>query len=230
MPSIYDRNYYLAVDVRKLDLLAIEEHHVPGFTLMQRAGKASVNALLEKWPATDQLLCFCGSGNNGGDGYIIAALASAKGIHSTVIAVGSTDKLKGDARKAYEMAADIGVKIVPLPIVDINFILEYSVLSVLVDAMLGTGLTGKVRGDYQKAIELINTISCPTVAVDIPSGLCSDSGKILGDVVNADLTVTFIGRKLGQVIAEGPEFCGEIVFDDLGVPGEIYKFVTPVTT
>jgi NAD(P)H-hydrate epimerase len=98
-----------------------------------------------------------------------------------------------------------------------------------VDAMLGTGLSGKVTGDTLKAIELINATTFPVLAVDIPSGLSSDTGEIPGDAVKAEMTVTFIGRKLGQIIKEGPQTCGEIVFDDLEVPGEIFKLVTPVT-
>ena len=224
-----DENYYLACAVRELDRLAIKEHHIPGFTLMRRAGQASFTALLEKWPETCQLLCFCGSGNNGGDGYVIAALASAQGIHSTVIVLGSTDKLKGDARKAYEMAADQGVEFVPFPIFDIENFLKFNEECIVVDAMLGTGLSGKVTGDSLKAIKLINATTFPVLAVDIPSGLSSDTGEILGDAVKADMTVTFIGRKIGQILGKGPQICGEIRFDDLGVPGEIFKLVTPVT-
>jgi ADP-dependent NAD(P)H-hydrate dehydratase / NAD(P)H-hydrate epimerase len=224
-----DESYYLASAVRELDRLAIEQHHIPGFTLMHRAGQAALTALLDRWPDTRQLLCFCGSGNNGGDGYVIAALASAQGIQATVIAVGSTDKLKGDARTAYEMAADQDVEFVPFPIFDIKNFLKFQEQCIVIDAMLGTGLSGKVTGDSLKAIELINATTFPVLAIDIPSGLCSDTGKILGDAVKADMTVTFIGRKIGQVLEKGPQTCGEILFDDLGVPGEIYKLVTPVT-
>lgn len=224
-----EENYYLASGVRELDRLAIKEHGIPGFTLMQRAGQMALDALLDKWPETSQILCFCGSGNNGGDAYVIAALATAKGIHSTVIAVGHTSKIKGDARLAYKMAADHGVEIIPFQIFDIDAFLEYQEECVAVDAMLGTGLTGNVTGAYLKAIELINATPFPVLAIDIPSGLSSDTGKILGDAVHADMTVTFIGRKLGQVVEKGPQTCGEIRFDDLGVPGEIYNLVAPVT-
>ncbi|MBT5484898.1 MAG: NAD(P)H-hydrate epimerase [Gammaproteobacteria bacterium] len=224
-----DKKYYLASAVRELDRLAIEEHQIPGFTLMQRAGQAALTALLNRWPGTRQLLCFCGSGNNGGDGYVMAALARAKGITATVIAVGNIHKLKGDARLAYEMATKQGVEVIAFPIFDIEKFLKYQGECVVVDAMLGTGLSGKVTGDTLKAIELINATTFPVLAVDIPSGLSSDTGEIPGDAVKAEMTVTFIGRKLGQIIKEGPQTCGEIVFDDLEVPGEIFKLVTPVT-
>ncbi len=224
-----DENYYLACAVRELDRLAIEEHHIPGFTLMQRAGQAAFTALQDRWPETRQLLCFCGSGNNGGDGYVMAALARAKGIAALVIAVGDVSKLKGDALLAYQMATDQGVEVVSFPLFGIEKFLKYQKQCVVVDAMLGTGLSGKVTGDSLRAIELINAATFPVLAVDIPSGLCSDTGEILGDAVKAEMTMTYIGRKLGQIVKKGPQTCGEIIFDDLGVPGEIFKLVTPAT-
>ncbi len=221
---------YLATSVRELDRLAIEEHHIPGFTLMKRAGHALFSALLGKWPKTDHIVCFCGSGNNAGDGYVLAALAAEKGINTTVVAIGNPHKFSGDARQAYDMAAGNKVNIVLYDKLDAQALFSDSQNNaVIVDALLGTGLSGEVRGNYREAIALINSLSLPVIAADIPSGLCSDTGKVLGIAVKAQLTVTFIGRKLGQTIADGPVTCGEIVFDDLGVPGEIYSHVTPVT-
>ena len=221
--------FYLAADVRELDRLAIEEHGIPGFTLMQRAGQAAFSALLQQWPEVQAVLCFCGSGNNGGDGYVIAALAKKQGLQASVVAVGNTDNLKGDARLAYDSAVASGVEVVPFSSVQGNFLDAFPAPTVIVDAMLGTGLTGDVRGDYASAITLINTAGLPVLAADIPSGLCSDTGKVLGSAVQADLTVTFIGRKLGQVLGAGPVTCGTLAFSDLGVPPAIYAKVTPAT-
>lgn len=213
---------YLAANVRELDRLAIEEFGIPGYTLIQRAGSAAFNALLARWPKTRSVLCCCGSGNNGGDGYVIAALARRKNLRATVIAVGNPANLGVDARRAYEMAMVENVQIIPFATVAGNFSDLLAADTVIVDAMLGTGLTGDVRGDYAKAITLINKSNTPVLAVDIPSGLCSDTGRILGTAVHADLTVTFIGRKLGQVTGQGPSTCGTLVFDDLGVPDGVY--------
>jgi len=223
-------DYYLAADVRELDRIAIHEKGIPGFTLMQRAGSAAFNALLAKWPATEKLICFCGSGNNGGDGYIIASLAANKGLEAIVIAVGSPDKLHGDALSAYQAALEASVSIEPFATFNSAILESPTSNTVLVDAMLGTGLSGNVTGSTLEAIELINNSPCPAVAADIPSGLCSDTGRILGNSVKADLTVTFIGRKLGQVKESGPDLCGELLFDDLNVPGEIYEKVSPVAS
>lgn len=223
-------DYYLAADVRELDRIAIQEKGIPGFTLMHRAGTAAFNALLAKWPATENIMCFCGSGNNGGDGYIIASLAAKQGLKASVIAVGSPEKLRGDALTAYHSALEAGVSIEPFATLNSAFHERPTRNTVLVDAMLGTGLSGNVTGSTLAAIEVINASPCPVVAADIPSGLCSDTGRILGSSVKADLTVTFIGRKVGQVIESGPGLCGELLFDDLDVPGEIYEKVSPVTS
>ena len=96
--------------------------------------------------------------------------------------------------------------------------------------MLGTGLTGNVSGSSLDAIKMINASACHVLAADIPTGLCSDTGEILGNAVKADVTVTFIGRKLGQVRKSGPEFCGDLVFDELDVPGEIYEKISPAAS
>lgn len=221
-------NHYLARDVRELDRLAIEEHGIPGFTLMQRAGQAAFAAAMHKWPGTTAFCCFCGSGNNGGDGYVIAALAAAQGLKATAVTVGDPDKLGGDAKLAQELAEQKNVSFIPFDIFYSGHP-KLTPTTVLVDAMLGTGLSGEVKGKSRDAIDLINNSDCPVLAIDIPSGLCSDTGRVLGLAVQADLTVTFIGRKLGQSVDQGPALCGELVFDDLGVPGEIYEQVSPVT-
>jgi len=217
-------NHYLAADVRTLDHLAIEEKGIPGFTLMQRAGEATFDALVSSWPDCKNLLCFCGNGNNGGDGYVIAAVARKRGLDATVIAIGNPENLRGDARMAFNLAIESKVTVIPFQ----NLSLEnIPANTVIVDAMLGTGLTGSVRGNYLEAIESVNSLDKPVVAVDIPSGLCSDTGNILGAAVKAELTVTFIGRKVGQVLNSGPMMCGRLIFDDLGVPPDIYEKVPP---
>lgn len=223
-----DSPCYLAAQVRELDRLAIQEHGIPGFTLMQRAGQAAFDALRQKWPDTRHVMCFCGSGNNGGDGYVIAALAREQGLQATAVAVGSTDRLTGDARLAFEMACSAGVTVTPFASLAADTLkAALATKTVIVDAMLGTGLTGDVRGDTLAAINVINASGLPVCAADIPSGLCSDTGAILGAAVQADLTVTFIGHKLGQFTGSGPATCGELVFSDLGVPPAVYSSVRP---
>lgn len=212
---------YTASQVRELDRITIEDHGIPGLVLMKRAGRAILNALLARWPDPSAITVYCGAGNNGGDGYIVAALARRKGIAATVIQVAPGMRLKGDARAAMEYALVEQVPMVAWADA------ETPSDGVIVDALLGIGISGEVRGDSAAAIAAINASHLPVVAVDIPSGLCADSGAALGTSVQADLTVSFIGLKRGLCTAHGPAACGELLFDDLAVPETVYQRLAP---
>ncbi len=212
-------NLYTAAQTRALDHCAIHEHHIPGITLMSRAAEAAFRYLLETWPAPECLQVLCGTGNNGGDGFLIADLAHKRGIAVTVVQLGDARKISGDALLARQQALANGVTIVPFG----DAVLESA--GVIVDAMLGTGLTGEVRGDYVTAISAINACGVPVLAVDIPSGLCSDTGRVLGVAVRADLTVTFIGLKRGLFTQQAPDYTGVVQLSDLGVPPEVYAAI-----
>lgn len=206
---------YTAQQTRALDTCAIHDYQVPGTTLMSRAARAAFNCLLDAWPDPEHLQVLCGTGNNGGDGFLIADLACKRGIPVTVYQLGDADKISGDALLARNQALANGVEIQPFDGVLLS-------LGVVVDAMLGTGLGGNVREPYQDAIEAINRCAAPVLAVDIPSGLCSDTGQVLGAAVVADLTVTFIGLKRGLFTLHAADHTGELKFTDLQVPPEIY--------
>ncbi len=217
--NLLPEQLYTAAQTRELDRIAIEEFDIPGYTLMQRAGQAALDLLLECWPRPGMLSIFCGTGNNGGDGFVIAALAKRQGINVTVLLVGAEEKITADARLAYEAALQAGVSIKA-------FNKDKSCLNgVLVDALLGTGLSGDVRGEYAEAIELINASGLPVLAIDIPSGLCSDTGTVLGVCVRAKYTMTFIGVKQGLLTAQGPAYMGKLHFADLQVPKAVYQRV-----
>ena len=214
---------YTADQVRKLDDIAIHTFNIPGFTLMERAAQACFEAICQHWPALKSMEVFCGAGNNAGDGYLIATLAKQKGIEVSVITLKAPEQLTGDAQKAWQICLDAGIHITP-------FSQKTDIRSELVvDAMLGTGLSGAVREDYEKAIELINTSEAPCCAVDIPSGLCANTGNPLGLSVMADLTVSFIGLKQGLLTGQGPAYCGRLHFSDLEVPAEVYDQVPPAS-
>jgi len=204
--------------VRELDRVAIEDFGIPGIRLMKRAGTAVLGAVLaDGKPAFINV--FCGAGNNGGDGYIVAALARLRGLQVRLWQVSPPGKLKGDAQRAFEYAVASGVEMHPF---GGEVILDRGVV---VDALLGTGLSGEVRENFADAIQLINESQLPVVAVDIPSGLCSDSGCELGTAIVARKTVSFIGLKRGLFTGRGPALCGEIWFDDLDVPEAVYEQV-----
>lgn len=211
---------YTAEQTRALDRAAIEGHGVPGITLMSRAADAAFACLLGAWPEPEQIQVLCGTGNNGGDGYLVADLAHKRGIPAVVYQLGDTGKIGGDALLAREQALANGVPERPF-----DEDTELLGIGVIVDAMLGTGLGGDVRGSYQEAIAAVNASGNPVLAVDIPSGLCADTGRVLGSAVRADLTVTFIGLKRGLFTLQAPDYTGELQFADLSVPPEIYREV-----
>lgn len=211
---------YTAARVREFDRRAIEIHGIPGFTLMQRAGESAWHALLAYWPEVQQLEIFCGTGNNGGDGFILAALAIEAGVDVHVWLAGPDERIRGDARSAYELALSRQVPVNPAA--DFSACPLPDQQCVIVDALLGTGLSGEVRGGVLSLIDLINNSELPVLAIDIPSGLCSDTGRVLGKAVHADATVTFIGRKTGQFSGAGPAHCGRLYFSDLGVPAAVF--------
>ncbi|RRJ82319.1 NAD(P)H-hydrate dehydratase [Aestuariirhabdus litorea] len=209
---------YRAEQVRELDRLAIEGHGISGFDLMRRAAQSCLDSLLEHYGGESSLCVLCGSGNNAGDGYLLAALARQAGLQVSVVSVGDPARLRGDAQRSWQLASEQGVPMQPW-----QRDLELPEEGLLVDALLGTGLKGEVQGDYRAAIEAINASASPVLAVDIPSGLSADSGAELGCAVRADLTVTFIALKRGLFTAAGPLCCGELLYDDLDVPSQLFR-------
>ncbi|WP_236207314.1 NAD(P)H-hydrate dehydratase [Pseudomonas tohonis] len=198
---------YSSAQVRELDARLIAAG-TPGFELMQRAAHAAWRALRRRWPNAGEITVLAGRGNNAGDGYLIAALALRAGWRASVLAVGDSSALQGDAALARDEAHAAGVAIRP-------WSEDADLRGVVVDALLGTGLVGAAREPYAQAIRCINASCLPVLAVDIPSGLSADSGAVLGVAVRADLTVTFIGLKLGLFTGDAPEQVGELAFDGL---------------
>ncbi len=205
---------YTAAQVRELDRLAIEEHKIPGAKLMQRAGEAAFDLLRSRWPRARRIAVVCGPGNNGGDGYVIARLAREAGLAAVVLSLGVAEKIQGDAAAARKKCKSAGVSIR-------NFRTDLLAgHDVIVDALLGTGLERELDGEWRAAIEAINDSHLPVLAVDVPSGLHADTGRVMGAAVRANATMTFIGLKTG--LFTGREHSGEIFFNDLGVPPDIY--------
>ena len=198
---------YSAAQVRGLDASLIAAG-TPGFELMQRAARATWRALVRQWPTANELSVLTGHGNNAGDGYLVAALAQRAGWSVRVLAVGDRQRLQGDAALAHAEAVSESVTIE-------SWGVRSELRGIVLDALLGTGLTGEVREPYASVIAAINASGLPVVAVDIPSGLCADTGRLLGCAVRANLTVTFIGLKLGLFTGDAADVVGELVFNDL---------------
>ena len=215
------QSLYTAEGVRRLDRAAIEGCGIAGMTLMERAGAAAFAVLGEHWPAARRLAVVCGAGNNAGDGYVVARLAHAAGLAVTVLECAEHGRLKGDARTAAEAAMAAGI--VPQAF-DAALLPQHDLI---VDALLGTGLAREVGGAIGLCIETINGSGVPVLAIDLPSGLHADTGSILGRAVIAEATITFIGVKQGLLTGAGPDHCGRLYHDDLGVPAAVYRAVDP---
>ena len=220
------KNLYTAAQVRAFDRIAIGEYAIPGIQLMKRAGKTAFDYLLQRWPGFEHLHVFCGTGNNGGDGFIVAALAAQRNLPVTVWQVGDAAKIRGDAlirtdaQLARQFAIDAGVAIE-------TFTGNIPAQGVIVDALLGTGLGGEVKPPFAEAITAINQSQLPVLALDTPSGLCSDTGRALGAAIHASATITFIALKRGLFTADAPNHCGNIEFASLQLPAEIHACEKP---
>jgi NAD(P)H-hydrate epimerase len=198
---------YSAAQVRELDARLIAAG-TPGFELMSRAAHAIWRALRQRWPDVGEITVLAGRGNNAGDGYLLAALALRAGWRVRVLAVGDPVELQGDAALARDEALAAGVVVA-------SWTEQAPLAGVVVDALLGTGLSGNVREPYAEAIGQLNASGLPVLAVDIPSGLSADSGQVLGVAVRAELTLTLIGLKLGLFTGVAADVVGELLFDDL---------------
>lgn len=220
MKSLYPTTLYTLKQVREFDQIAARLLGIDSFELMRRAGQAAFNVLYKQWSEVINqraIKVFCGGGNNGGDGYIIAGLAQEQGLSVSVIALKDPSTLVGDTQKAWLFCRERGV--------DIAVFDQHSQINdhLVVDAMLGTGLLGEVQGNYRIAIKLINASKAPILAIDIPSGLCADTGAEMGIATKASHSITFIAIKQGLLTGMGPDCCGKLHFADLDVPQTVYK-------
>ena len=219
-PSLPAR-LYRARQVREMDRYAIDELGIPGIELMRRAGQAAFAALRRHWPTARTVSVLCGAGNNGGDAYVVARLAVESGLDVRAYPLAPPERLQGDARAAFEDYQAAGGPL--LDFVPAGF----EGAQVLVDGLLGTGLGREVEGVYAETIRGVNRFRGGVLALDVPSGLNADTGCALGVAVKADLTVTFIGLKPGLFTGDGPEHCGEVVFDDLLTPPSVQASQSP---
>lgn len=203
--------FYTAQQVKDGEVLAAKATGLEMFSLMERAGQAAFTIAFAQYPGTHHWLVCCGGGNNGGDGYIVACLAKSMGVQVTVWQYGDPEQLKGDALSAYYHWLDHGGDVLPFD----DTIPED--VDLIIDGLLGTGLTGEVRDPIKSLIELLNDSLVPVIAIDVPSGLCANTGAVLGVAVQANHTISFIGLKQGLVTGQARNYVGELHFAGLGV-------------
>ncbi len=184
------------------------------YTLMLRAGRAAFATAVKTWPDARRWQVICGSGNNAGDAFVIAMLAAEQGIEVSVVAMSPVEDLSGDAATAYaDFVAQGGVAEAFDGSLDEQ-------ADLLIDGLLGNGLTREVAGKFAAMISAMNVHSAPVMSLDIPSGIHGDSGAIMGVAVRAAMTVTFVGLKSGLFLDAGPDHVGELVFFDLEMADE----------
>jgi hydroxyethylthiazole kinase-like uncharacterized protein yjeF len=186
------------------------------FELMQRAGEAAFKALKQAWPNAMNIIVVAGNGNNAGDGYVLAKLAKQQGINVVVICEQPERELIGDAKQAQLEWQQQGGETQQFAELD------YTQFDVVVDALLGTGVTGEVKPAFQAVIQQINRANIPVLSIDLPSGMFANTGQALPLCIDADVTITFIATKPGLVSGIGKEFCGKLIFADLGVGKEFF--------
>ncbi len=210
--------------VRAFDSWAINELGIAGVVLMENAGRSCAELIREKLSdiAKPKVCIFCGTGNNGGDGYVIARHLLNSGFEVTVVIIGDCEKIKGDALINLKLLERMGQ---PIEKFDLNIsdiackIKAYAGdAHMLVDALFGTGLRGQLKAEYIELIQCINEQKCPILAVDIPSGLDCDTGMPLGAAVKAACTVTFVAVKTGFTLANTAiKYTGEIFVASIGI-------------
>ena len=218
-----------AAQMREIDRISIEKLGIPGMVLMENAGRNLLRLLEEKFPnlKRERVAVLCGKGNNGGDGFVIARHLKMRGHHPRVFLLADPQSLKGDARANYEILLQSGLQ--PTAIRDLNgwrgVKSDLLRCTLLIDAILGTGLGGPVEGFYREVIRDLNSgfAAVPIVSVDIPSGMPSDTGEPLGESLRASYTVTFTAPKWGHIFPPNCERIGELVVTPIGTPSSLYE-------
>lgn len=212
----------MAAEMRKIDQIAINTFGIPGVVLMENAGTEVARKVMKVLGTVDnKMVCiFAGKGNNGGDGFVVARHLYNQGVKIKVFLLGPRSAVTGDAKVNLEIIISMGISVI-----EISSERDWEKAKIaatfadcLVDAMLGTGFSGKITGEMAKAVDIINTADKIVVAIDVPTGVDADTGQLRGVAVKADYTVTFGLPKLGLLIYPGAQYAGKLIVADIGIP------------
>jgi NAD(P)H-hydrate epimerase len=210
--------------VRAFDQWAINTLGIPGVVLMENAGRSCAELIEQKLAdlSEPKVSIFCGTGNNGGDGYVIARCLLNAGVNVKVVICGERAKIKGDAETNLQILEHLAGPVAEMKLEEENvqdIVQNFAAdADIVVDAVFGTGLKGHLKETHKLLIESINELGCHVLAVDIPSGLDCDSGQPLGAAIKADCTVTFVAVKKGFVKNEhAASYTGEIFTASIGL-------------
>lgn len=212
-------NYILkAHEMKEYDRDTSERIGIPSMVLMERAALSVVDAVLKNRQLPGKVLVAAGAGNNGGDGLAVGRLLALKGSEVTFFMAGAPEKMSEETKAQASIIKNLGFSI--------QSKLEVKEYDMVIDALFGIGLSRDVEGEYLKAIEKINDCGhrgAFICAVDIPSGICTDTGRILGGAVRADMTVTFAFAKRGHLLYPGREYTGKLVVKDIGITQQSFR-------
>jgi ADP-dependent NAD(P)H-hydrate dehydratase / NAD(P)H-hydrate epimerase len=211
-----------AEQMASIDRRAIERYRIPSIVMMENAAISVADAISESFPEARSAVIFCGSGNNGGDGFAVARHLAGRSMLVSVVLLGSEQRLTPDAKTNHEICLAIGMRVDRAESEDDveDAVAHAAASEVVVDAIFGTGLSRAVDGWRASLIESLNALSRPIVAVDLPSGLNGSSRHLDGPAIQADLTVTFVQPKIPHVFAPASDCCGSVVVADISVPEE----------
>jgi hydroxyethylthiazole kinase-like uncharacterized protein yjeF len=220
-----------ASEMQAMDHQTIETYGIPGQVLMENAGRGATGVLLDHFGDCIQngVAIIAGKGNNGGDGFVMARNLAQKGTDVNVFLLGKRTAVKGAAAANLKLLAPLEIPVIELPDEEafLDYKSEFSSYGLLVDAILGTGLKSDVKKFFASVIALINSLNVPVFAVDIPSGLNSDTGQPCGTCIRAHATATFAFAKIGHFSCPGADYTGKLEIIDIGIPNHIVEAVKP---
>ncbi|MBI3048323.1 MAG: NAD(P)H-hydrate dehydratase [Acidobacteria bacterium] len=216
-----------AAQMREADRYTIEEIGIPSLVLMENAGRQVVAALESAYEARleGRVAVLCGRGNNGGDGFVVARTLIQRGVDAAVFLIGSVAEVRGDARTNLDILGRLGVTVVEIADEqswELHFS-EISQCSLILDAIVGTGLKSALGGMMETVVADVNASGIPIVSIDVPSGLSADTPHLIGDCIDASMTVTLAAPKLPLVLPPGEAHAGDVVIADIGIPSDVLE-------
>jgi ADP-dependent NAD(P)H-hydrate dehydratase / NAD(P)H-hydrate epimerase len=215
--------------MREADRRTIEEIGIPSIVLMENAGRQVVAAIEASFEdlAERHVAVLCGRGNNGGDGFVVARTLLHRGIDVSVFVLGVVAEIRGDARINLEILGRLGLTVVEIAdgqTWELHFS-EISSCDLIVDALFGTGLRTPLQGMLETVVADINGSGIPVIAVDLPSGMSADTADLIGDAIEAAVTVTLGAPKLPLVLPPAEMQAGDIIIADIGIPDDVFDTV-----
>ena len=214
-----------AAQMREADRFTIEDIGIASLVLMENAGRQVVAAIETAHEArlSGRVAVLCGRGNNGGDGFVVARTLIQRGVDAAVFVIGSVAEIRGDARANLDILGRLNVTVVEIgdeQTWELHFS-EISQCTLIVDAIVGTGLKAPLGGMMETVVADVNASGIPIVAVDLPSGLSADTPHLIGDCIDASMTVTLAAPKLPLVLPPAEAHAGDVVIADIGIPSEV---------